>query len=122
MRSPAHAARPGIHSLLLLVLLGLPGAAQAAGDAVQGKKVYQSNCVACHGTEADGNGPAAPALRPPPADFTSAAFWGGRDDAKVKAVIRSGKPGTPMMAYGQLSDTQLDDLIAFLRSKVQTEG
>ena len=45
----------------------------AAGPKVveQGKKVAQVNCVSCHGSTGKGNGPAAMALSPKPADWTS---------------------------------------------------
>ena len=37
----------------------------------QGKKVAQVNCVSCHGASGKGDGPAAAALNPKPADWTS---------------------------------------------------
>ena len=73
--------------------------------------------MACHGTNADGKGPAAAALKPAPADFTSAVFWVDKTSAQLKSAIRTGKPGTPMMAFGKLSETDLDNLVAFLETK-----
>lgn len=103
-------------SLLALPLIALSSAASAA-DAAAGKRTYSASCTACHGAAADGKGPAAAALKPAPADFTSAAFWAGRDDESVKVVIKAGKPGTSMMAFSQLSDADLDNLVAYLRTK-----
>jgi mono/diheme cytochrome c family protein len=40
----------------------------------QGKKVAQVNCASCHGSTGKGNGPAAMALSPKPADWTSRRF------------------------------------------------
>src|SRR5260370_32316331 len=37
----------------------------------QGEKVAKVNCVACHGAGGKGDGPAAVALNPKPADWTS---------------------------------------------------
>src|SRR5713226_5064470 len=37
----------------------------------QGEKVAKVNCVSCHGDKGKGNGPAAVALNPKPADWTS---------------------------------------------------
>ena len=88
-----------------------------AGDASAGQAVYNANCMACHGSNADGKGPAAMALQPPPTDFTSAAFWSDNSPADLKKAIRSGSPGTSMMAFSQLSDQQIDDVVAFLQSK-----
>jgi mono/diheme cytochrome c family protein len=35
-----------------------------------GQRYFVRYCSACHGVEGRGDGPAAPALRPPPADLT----------------------------------------------------
>lgn len=94
-------------------------AGPAAGDPAKGQAVYMANCMACHGAAADGKGPAAAALKPRPTDFSSAAWWAGKDDARVKAAIKSGKPGTAMMPFAQLSNDDLSHLVAFLRTKVQ---
>ena len=88
-----------------------------AQDAAKGQTIYMANCMACHGVEADGQGPAAAALSPPPVDFTKADWWQGRSDEDIKSVIRSGKPGTPMMPFAKLSDEDLADLVGFLRTK-----
>jgi cytochrome c oxidase cbb3-type subunit II len=37
----------------------------------RGKKMYQQFCVNCHGSMGDGEGPAAPYLKPPPLNFTT---------------------------------------------------
>lgn len=97
---------------LLPVLLS--GSADAA-DADKGKAVYTANCMACHGTAADGKGPAAMALDPKPTDFTAAAFWDGKENAAIKKVIKTGKPGTPMAPFPQLSDDDVANVIAYLR-------
>ncbi len=35
-----------------------------------GRTIYERRCAACHGIDARGNGPVAPALRTPPPDLT----------------------------------------------------
>ena len=101
---------------MLVILLAL-GVAVAGGDATKGEAIYTANCMACHGQKADGKGPAAAALKPRPTDFTKADWWSGHDDGAIKALIKSGKPGTSMMGFPQLNDKQLDDLVAWMRSK-----
>ena len=91
--------------------------ADAAEPAADGASLYRKNCVACHGTAADGRGPAAAALRPRPTDFTDAGWWGDRTDAQVIASVRTGRPGTAMMAYGSLSDAELAALVEWLRTQ-----
>lgn len=102
----------------MLLTMGL---AHADGDVAVGQRLYRSNCVACHGAKADGNGPAAGALRPPPTDFTSAEYWSSTTEARVKASIKGGSPGTAMMGFSRFSDAELDALAAFLRSKAPAE-
>ena len=89
----------------------------SAGDATAGQAVYMANCMACHGQKADGNGPASAALQPKPTDFTSAAYWSGTSDAAIKSAIKSGSPGTSMMGFAQLSDSDLNNVVAFLKTK-----
>ena len=100
-----------------LALAGIAGAPQAWAADADGAAMYRQNCVACHGVDADGKGPAAAALRPPPTDFTKASYWEGRTDEQVAASIRAGRPGTPMMPYASLSDTELAAMVAWLRTK-----
>jgi caa(3)-type oxidase subunit IV len=51
---------------------------------------FNQICAACHGAAGNGQGPAAAALDPHPADFTSVTFWETRDAAHVARVIREG--------------------------------
>jgi mono/diheme cytochrome c family protein len=40
-------------------------------SAKSGKEMFQAYCASCHGASGKGNGPAAPALNPPPGDLTA---------------------------------------------------
>lgn len=55
-----------------------------------GKEMFKSYCAVCHGSDAKGNGPAAPALKVAPTDLTQLAQKnGGKYPAPhVAAVIR----------------------------------
>lgn len=48
---------------------------------LEGKDLFQSYCAVCHGVEGKGNGPAAPALKTPPADLTTITKRKGRFSA-----------------------------------------
>jgi len=88
-----------------------------AEETSRGEAIYMANCMICHGESANGTGPAAPAMRPAPSDFTSADFWKDRTDMDVRLAVRAGRPGTSMMAFTKLPSDDLDMLIAYLRTK-----
>jgi len=105
---------------ILVLTLGLLGAAQAAGpagDATRGGSIYMANCMACHGKEGAGDGPAARALRPPPRSFVAPEFWQDMSSDRIRTAIRSGSPGSAMMGFPALSDQDVADLVAFVESK-----
>jgi mono/diheme cytochrome c family protein len=68
-------------STILLVLAAVVAAAQPTVKTVKpgptsptsGKDMFAEYCAVCHGTDAKGNGPAAPALKKKPADLTQLA-------------------------------------------------
>ena len=103
----------------------------SAGDAAAGKAKFATLCVSCHGESGKGDGPTGKALaaagQPAPRDFTVGDFKLDPDkdgttgtDADLKEVITKGAlvfGGSAMMAPIQgLSDADLDNLIAFIRS------
>jgi mono/diheme cytochrome c family protein len=58
-----------------------------------GKEMFTQYCAACHGADAKGDGPAAPALKAPPADLTTLAKRsedGKYPRDRVANLLRSG--------------------------------
>ena len=56
-----------------------------------GQGMYTSYCASCHGKDARGNGPAAPALKTPPTDLTALAKQnGGKFPSDHVATVLSG--------------------------------
>jgi mono/diheme cytochrome c family protein len=112
----------------LAVALAFAGAAHAAGDAAKGKAIFTANCASCHGESGKGDGPVGAALTPKPRDFTQAQFKldslkDGKpgSDAALALVIKNGGAaygGSPLMAPwgGTLSDAQIQDVIAYIRT------
>ena len=102
-----------------------------AGDVAAGNTKFQALCVSCHGPTGKGDGPTGKALaaagQPAPRDFSVGDFKFDTDkdgtagsDADIKNVITKGAlvyGGSAMMAPVQgLSDSDLDNLVAFIRS------
>jgi len=83
----------------------------------QGKKLYEQNCVTCHGPKGDGKGQLGAALKPPPSDFTQPfKQWplSKGDLKKVFEVVTRGKPNTSMVKWDQLSEQERWALVYFV--------
>jgi len=86
-----------------------------------GKKLYLNYCAQCHGEKGDGEGYAAPHLRPRPRNFTAGKF-------KIRStptgalpthqdlvnIIKRGMPYTSMPAWPHLTDQQVSDIAYFI--------
>ena len=109
-------------ALLVLVLLSFQTwmahtpVHAAAGDSRKGKAVYEKSCVLCHGPQGRGDGPVGKTINPPAADFTSAASK-KKTDAELLATIENGRPPTAMVGWkGQLSEAEIQDVLAYVKS------
>ncbi len=86
---------------------------------VNGKKIFESNCLICHGLTGNGDGPMASQFDPSPAVLSNAKLTG---DANTTAydnfeVINVGIANTAMMAWaGVLSETQIWDVTYYIRT------
>jgi high-affinity iron transporter len=85
---------------------GLLRAPSAPPDLEEGARLFQQTCVACHGATGHGDGPAAAALKPPPADFHSDQVMSGLTPFKAFNVIRFGVNGTAMGPMANLDEAQ----------------
>ncbi len=97
--------------------------AQQAGDAAQGKAVYEKKCLLCHGEKGDGAGPGAPLLDPRPRDFTKGKFkirtsasGQAPTDADLFRIISEGMPGTSMPGWKVLPEKDRWNLVAYLKT------
>lgn len=89
------------------------GKKSPGGNAANGKKLADTNCASCHGNSGKGDGPAAAALNPKPADWTSAKVQ-GESDGEIFWKISNGRG--PMPPWKHLSEKDRWDLVAHIRS------
>ena len=81
------------------------------------KALFQSDCVTCHGINADGNGRAARLHNPRPANLRMS----DKNDAYIRLIVTRGgealgrSPGMPPWGE-ELTDEQISDVTAFVRS------
>ena len=104
----------GVLTLALGLMVEPALAAADKGDPVKGRGVHMANCMACHGREGGGDGPAARALRPPPRAWNTAEFWAEMTPERGRAAIRTGAPGTAMMGFPQLTEPDVVNLLAYM--------
>ena len=79
----------------------------------QGKKVADINCVSCHGAGGKGDGVAAAALSPRPADWTSAKVQ-SESDGEIFWKISTGRGAMP--SWKHLSENDRWALVRYIRS------
>ncbi len=65
--------------------------AASSTETAAAAETYRLRCAPCHGPDGRGHGPAAPALDPPPRDFSQAAWQAGiTDDQIARAILEGG--------------------------------
>lgn len=92
----------------------------ASAEAIEaGRQLYQQQCAGCHGASGLGDGPQAANLKPPPADLRLHVPL--HPDSQIYGFISGGFPGSAMPAFaGRLTDTEMWNLVHYLRSLTQT--
>lgn len=73
-----------------------------------GSKIYASNCVACHQATGKGMPPAFPAL-------SGSKVVQGAMETQI-GVLLNGRPGTAMVSFARLSDSDLAAVITYTRN------
>lgn len=91
------------------------------GDATAGAKHYASLCASCHGARGAGDGPVSAGLNPKPAAHTDGAYMNALSNEHLFLVIKNGGTAVGKSALmapwgSMLSDDQIRDVVAFVRS------
>lgn len=98
-----HTARLRQGLLSISPALSLP---QSLLSLEESRTLYQSQCIACHGTSGQGDGPLAAQLEPPPTNFHDRERAENRSLLGLYDAISNGIDGTAMTAFGNLTDQQ----------------
>ncbi|MEE8411693.1 MAG: c-type cytochrome [Acidobacteriota bacterium] len=116
-------------ALILVCAIPLTGTVSAQSDMGtqpeidRGKIVYDKYCSQCHGYDGDGQGYATSRVLPVPRDFTAGKYKfrttpSGKlpTDADLIKVIKEGLPYTSMPGWPQISDTDIRNIIYYLKT------
>jgi mono/diheme cytochrome c family protein len=97
--------------LIIAVFLGSGLTWNPVTALAQGQQIFNDKCAMCHGADGRGNGPAAAALSPPPADFNTASFWQSTSRARMVETIENGRGQMPAF---DLSSSQINAVINYI--------
>ena len=78
-------------------------------------KVGGQGCALCHGVTGAGNGPLANRFTPPPRNFACAKTVNSIQDGQLFWIVRNGSPGTAMPGHPRYSDTEIWQMVLYLR-------
>lgn len=100
-----------------------------AGDATHGQALYAEHCLKCHGADGSGEGQGTGVTTSRertflvmPASISNTGFLASAPDQMIRRVIHVGRKSSGMPSFdGKLSETDIDDLVAFVRSFEQQE-
>ena len=87
-----------------------------APDLRVGESIFKSKCAFCHGDTGDGQGPSGKFLKPPPGNFTDAAWIHGGEMENIITTIKEGVKGTAMVGFGStLTENEIRSVAAFVQ-------
>lgn len=107
-----------INTVLLMLLVLIPGLAPAGESA---RENYNAYCVQCHGMKGNGMGLNIRDMSVQPRDHTDAKAMSGRSDEDLFKVIKEGGMAISKSVLmppwaGTFSDNEIHDLVKYLRS------
>ena len=120
MRIPPLSAISALGVTLIMGFIGLLfapllHAQDYPADITRGKAVYERHCQACHGVGGWGDGPDAKTLKVAPADFHRFSSF-LKSDEELLRTIEHGVVFSPMHSWrGQLTDGEMQDVVAYVR-------
>lgn len=91
-----------------------------AGDLINGRAVYGTNCALCHGESGKGDGPRAVEFQPGPTDFTNSQTMQAITPVRFEKFVVEGLPDVTWHTYGNLlTPEEVGDVTDFVRSLIR---
>lgn len=90
-----------------------------AESQAKAKSVYQIDCALCHGDNGNGKTDVASSMGLSLPDWTDPKTLANKEDWELFNIIRNGKDKMPPEAQGRASDTEVWNLILYIRSLSQ---
>jgi cytochrome c oxidase cbb3-type subunit 3 len=96
-----------------------------AGDLANGQVLYEEHCIKCHAADGSGEGQGTGVTMSRereflvmPASISNPGFLASAPDEMIQRVITIGRKSADMPAFGRgkLSETEIADLVAYVRS------
>ena len=106
----------GLAEYIQTQFMGITNVITVAGKDVDGKKLYDKHCSACHGDNGNSAMWAKNGLNPPPRNFTSADSLNELTTERMITSITHGRPGTAMMPFAsRLDKDEIASIVAYIR-------
>lgn len=96
-------------------MLSNTSSANAEPNIDNGKRLYENNCIVCHGPQGHGDGVAASNLPKQPKNISEELNSIFETDAKLTRDVLKGKTGMPAFR-GTLRKEDVADIFAYIRS------
>jgi cytochrome c oxidase cbb3-type subunit 3 len=103
-------------AILILAATSWVSAQVHRGNPKAGEDVYRQQCLRCHGSHLDGNGPDSQDLIIRPSDLRSAVIR-SKTDWELLVAISNGVLFSPMHGFREkLTDEQILDVLSYIRA------
>jgi mono/diheme cytochrome c family protein len=80
------------------------------------KDIYKRDCALCHGDNGNGKTDLATSMNLTLDDWTDPKTLAGKPESDLFAIIRNGKGNMPSEDPGRANDTEVRDLIVYIRA------